>query len=133
MNDVNASIGNENLKVVEDEVIKKHKSNYNFYHENLQDVKKLTLLKNENLSESSSWIFTIKVQDKDLFMKKMQELNIQTSKVHERNDIHTAVTKYKSELPELDEFDSEIVSIPVGWWIDQEKIEYITKSIKSGW
>ncbi len=133
MNDVNASIGNENLKVVEDEVIKKHKFNFNYYHENLQDVEKLTLLKNDNLSESSSWIFTIKVKDKNLFMKKMQELNIQTSKVHERNDIHTTVSKYKTKLPQLDEFDSEIVSIPVGWWVDEEKVKYITESIKSGW
>jgi len=133
MNDVNASIGNENLKVVEEKVIKKHKSNFNFYHENLQDVKKLTLLKKENLSESSSWIFTLKVKDKDSFMKKMNELNIQTSKVHERNDIHTTVLKYKSELQELDKFDNEIVSIPVGWWIDEEQVEYITKSIVSGW
>ena len=133
MNDVNASIGNENLKVVEDEVIKKHKFNFNYYHENLQDVKKLKLLKIEENSESSSWIFTVKVEDKNLFMKKMQEFNIQTSKVHERNDIHTAVSKYKSELPMLDEFDSEIVSIPVGWWVDEEMIEYISNCIKSGW
>ena len=133
MNDLNASIGNENLKIVEDKVISKHKKNYDFYHENLQGLDKLTLLNNSKLSESASWIFTIKVKDKLSFMRKMQEFNIQTSKVHERNDIHTAVSRFKTKLPELDSFDDEIVSIPVGWWVDEEKANYIVNSIKKGW
>tara|TARA_B100000900_G_scaffold416277_1_gene450959 strand:- start:35579 stop:36700 length:1122 start_codon:yes stop_codon:yes gene_type:complete len=133
MNDVNASIGNENLSVVNDEVISKHKKNYNFYYEELNNVEKLELLSRDPLSDSASWIFTLKVQEKDNFMKKMLSLNIQTSRVHERNDHHTTVQQYRTDLPELDSFNDEIVCIPVGWWVDEEKANYIVDSIKSGW
>ena len=66
-------------------------------------------------------------------MLKMKEKNIITSRVHERNDIHSAVKKFKVELPELDSFIDEMICIPVGWWVTPDDREYIVKTIKEGW
>jgi hypothetical protein len=33
----------------------------------------------------------------------------------------------------LDKTISKVVSIPVGWWINQEQREYIVDCIKKGW
>ena len=66
-------------------------------------------------------------------MKHMEKHNIVTSRVHERNDIHTSVKKFIEPLPKLDSFIDEMVCIPVGWWVDEEKREHIVKTIKLGW
>ena len=63
----------------------------------------------------------------------MDECNITVSQVHERNDKHTCVREFQSNLPSLDTTIGKIVSIPVGWWLTPEEREYIVKCIKKGW
>ncbi len=55
------------------------------------------------------------------------------SQVHERNDIHTCVSEYKSHLPSLDEIQKQLICIPNGWWVTNEQREYIVDCIKRGW
>ena len=133
MNDVNASIGLANLKEVDKNVISKHKANAHYYNEQLKDVKGVTLLENKEGYDSAYWIYTIKVERQDDFMAKMQEKGIMVSRVHERNDKHTCVQKFKSALPNLDKVVKEMICIPVGWWVTKEQREYIVESIKNGW
>ena len=133
MNDVNASIGLSNFDKVTKNLLNIHIENAKYYQSELKDVNGLTLL---NYSEENTvpfWIYTIKVQNRDQFMLKMKEKNIITSRVHERNDIHSAVIKFKEKLPELDSFIDEMICIPVGWWVTSDEREYIVKTIKEGW
>ena len=132
MNDVSATVGIENLKHAED-IISKHKENAKFYDENLKNVDKLTLLTRHKDRESSFWIYSMLVEDRDKFMEHMKKCNIIVSQVHERNDKHTCVKEYKSPLPTLDKTINKIVSIPVGWWITNEERQYIADCIKQGW
>jgi len=60
----------------------------------------------------------------------MDRNGVMVSRVHERNDIHTAFIGSQANLPNLDIFNSTQVSIPVGWWIDDEDREYIVQKIK---
>ena len=53
MNDVNASVGLENIKEVDDNVIRIHKSNAKYYDDNLKDVPGITLLDRDPRMESS--------------------------------------------------------------------------------
>lgn len=132
MNDVNATIGIENLKHGP-EIIGKHKANAAYYDEQLKDVKGVTLLKREPGHESAFWIYTMLVDDRPGFYKWMKECNIIVSQVHERNDKHTAVREFVTALPVLDRTIGKIVSIPVGWWVSGENREYIVDCIKKGW
>lgn len=132
MNDVCATIGIENLKQV-DEIINLHKSNAAYYDENLKSCNGVTLLKRQEGFESSFWIYSMLVDNKPEFMRYMSEKGITTSQVHARNDTHTCVDKYKTFLPELDKVETKLVSIPVGWWVDQEQRSYIVECIKKGW
>jgi dTDP-4-amino-4,6-dideoxygalactose transaminase len=132
MNDVNATVGIENLKHA-DGIIKKHQSNALFYDQNLQNIPGLTTLTRHNDRESAFWIYSMLVEDRDNFMKWMKECNIIVSQVHERNDKHTCVKEYKSFLPTLDNTIEKVISIPVGWWVTNEEREYIVECIKKGW
>lgn len=132
MNDVCATVGMENLKHV-DRIVGTHKSNAEFYDNNLQNINGLQTLTRHEGHESAFWIYSMLVDDRDGFYKWMKECNIVVSQVHERNDKHTCVNEYKSALPTLDRTIGKVVSIPVGWWVTQEEREYIADCIKKGW
>ena len=132
MNDVNATIGMENLNYVDD-IINKHKSNAKYYDDNLRDIDGITILERKEDRQSAFWIYSMLVDRKEDFMDYMKECNIMVSKVHERNDIHSCLNEFKSSLPTLDEVTPRLISIPVGWWVTDEQREYIVKCIKRGW
>lgn len=133
MNDVNATIGMENLKDVDEKVIAIHKDNAGFYDKELEGVGGITLPTRNPRMESSFWIYSILVDAKREFMDYMKECGIMVSQVHERNDIHSALREYKSLLPNLDKITPRLISIPVGWWVTKEDREYIVDCIKKGW
>ena len=133
MNDVNASIGLANLKEVDTEVLEKHKSNAKYYDENLKDIPGLTLLERDSRMDSTFWIYSFLVDRKSDFMDYMKECKIMVSQVHERNDIHSCVREFKTQLPTLDKIQPRLISIPVGWWVTHEDREYIVNCIKKGW
>jgi dTDP-4-amino-4,6-dideoxygalactose transaminase len=132
MNDVCATVGMENLKHV-DSIISKHKQNAAFYDKNLIDTPGVTLLKRHEGHDSSFWIYSMLVENREGFYKWMNECGIVVSQVHERNDKHTCVQNYRSQLPSLDETIGKLVSIPVGWWVTEEQSAYIADCIKKGW
>lgn len=132
MNDVCATVGIENLKDA-DSIISKHRSNAKFYDDNLKNIKGVTLLERHPDHNSSFWIYSMLVENRDGFYKHMKECGIVVSQVHERNDKHTCVKEYRSNLPTLENTIGKVVSIPVGWWVTNEEREYIVNCIKKGW
>ena len=133
MNDVSASIGMTNLTEVEKNVIDKHKENGKYYDESLKGVDGITLLERDPRMESSFWIYSLLVERKDDFAKYMKECGIATSQVHERNDIHSCLSEFSTQLPNLDTIRGKLTAIPVGWWVSKEDREYIVECIKKGW
>ena len=132
MNDVCAAIGIENFKHM-DEIVGRHKENAAYYDEHLKDVEGITLLKREEGFESAFWIYSMLVENRAGFYEHMKNCNITVSQVHERNDKHSCVAEFKTDLPNLEKTIGKVVSIPVGWWITDEQREYIVKCIKQGW
>jgi len=132
MNDVNASIGIENFNYIDD-VLNKHRQNAEFYNNEFESVPGLTLMENSRDRESSYWIYTMKVNRQQDFMDYMKECGIMVSRVHERNDKHSCVSEFKTDLPNLDELCGQMICIPNGWWITKEQREYIASCIKRGW
>ena len=130
MNDVSAVIGIEQLKYL-DEIIDRHISNQTYYDLNLVDIPGVELIDKPSSISSTCWIYTFHINKRDLFIKYMDENGIMASRVHERNDIHTAFIESKTSLPNLDEFNATQVSIPVGWWINNEDREYIVEKIRN--
>ena len=127
MNDVNASIGLANLEPVVNDLLPIHISNGNFYNDKLKNIQGVELMDYTSQLEIPYWIYTIKVKNRQEFMKYMDKKNIVTSRVHERNDIHAAVSKYVESLPNLDKLIDEMVCIPVGWWVSEESRDYIVE------
>lgn len=132
MNDVNATIGMANFDLSL-EAVKKHQNNAEYYRSELINTPGIKLLTEHSDRRSAYWIFTMLVDDRDGFMRKMAEHNIVVSRVHERNDKHSCVKQFRTALPNLDEFSSKMICVPVGWWVTKEDRENIINIIKGGW
>lgn len=133
MNDINATIGLENLKIF-DNNLRKTQGNARFYNKELGNVPGLEIVQPETKEkETSSWLYTIHVEDRTGFARKMGENGIAVSQVHSRNDLQPCTEKFKSHLPMLDKIDPLYCCIPVGWWVSKEEREYIVDCIRKGW
>lgn len=129
MSDVSAVIGLEQLKYV-DKLLERHRSNAEFYRTRLGSIKDLQLLRYESDRQSSYWIFTVLVRDRDSFQRFMAKQGIMVSRVHVRNDLHTYTKAFRRNLPGVDQFERDQVSIPVGWWVTDEDREMIVRTIE---
>ena len=129
MNDIAAVIGIEQLKYVDD-LVMKHANNASLYDEKFQNLNNIKLIPRSGDSLSSSWLYTFHVETRDDFMKYMLENGIQSSKVHERNDKHEAFSDaLVNDLDGVDKFCETQVSIPVGWWLTQQNLDYIVNIV----
>jgi len=132
MNDVAAAIGIANYPHAAANV-KKHMDNGHYYNEALANIPGVRLLENKPDRNSSYWVYTMRVDNRAAFIRKMKEKNVTVSQVHDRNDKHQCVNDFRCGLPNLDQFCKEMICIPCGWWVGQEDREYIVRQIKEGW
>jgi perosamine synthetase len=132
MNNVNAAIGICQFKYV-DSIIKLYIENGKFYDIELSDIPGIELLQYYPDSEPSYWLYTLKVEDRDGFIRKMKENGISASELHKRSDSHDFLNDFNQDLPVLDKFYQKMVHIPCGWWVTVEDREKIANIIKSGW
>lgn len=132
MNDIAASIGISNLQKV-DAVVDAHKTNAKFFREQLKNMPGVKLLEINPDCDSSYWVFTMHVINRDNFIKHMRNNNIDVSLVHDRNDKHECLKEFRCILPGLDKTCQTMISIPCGWWLTEEDKHHIVSVIKSGW
>lgn len=132
MNDINASIGICNLPYMKD-LIEKHQKNGKYFQEKLKDIPGVTVLENDPKCESSYWIYTMHVENRNNFIRHMKENKIEISQVHDRNDKHACLSEFRNLLPGLNQVSQSMICIPCGWWITKEGCEHIVDTIKRGW
>lgn len=132
MNNVNATIGLIQLENIE-KLIQRYIENGQYFDEQLKDVKGVEMIEYYPDSEPSYWLYTIKVDNRDGFVKMMAENGIMASELHKRNDLHTYLNDFPTKLPNLDLFYSKMVHLPCGWWVSDEDREKIVTLIKQGW
>ena len=132
MNNVNATVGLVQLENIE-ELVQKYITNGKYLDEQLKNVKGVELIQYYPNTEPSYWLYTIKVENREAFIKKMADNGIMASELHKRSDSHTYLNDFNLELPNLDEFYSKMVHLPCGWWVTKEDCDKMVEVIKGGW
>ncbi|HEX3150100.1 MAG TPA: DegT/DnrJ/EryC1/StrS family aminotransferase [Gemmataceae bacterium] len=132
MNDVSASVGMSNLKHWQ-RLAEIHRDNTAYYDRHLSGIPGLTLQSRRSDSISACWLYTLRAIDRDGLMRCLKERGVMSSRVHERNDKHTCVRQYREALPQLDALVSDMLCIPVGWWVTPNDREFIVDTIRAGW
>jgi dTDP-4-amino-4,6-dideoxygalactose transaminase len=128
MNDVCATIGLEQLKYIEG-ILASHRRNAAYYNERFRGLSRLSLPNYSPDRLSSYWLYTVLVEDRLEFMRRMADAGIMASQVHARNDKHTMMSEFRCNLPGVDVFSEKQVSIPVGWWLSEQEVRYIADKI----
>jgi perosamine synthetase len=131
MNNVLATVGLVQLEYLGDNS-RRYIENGKFYDEKLKNIPGVTLIPYYENTEPSYWLYTIKVERREDFIKTMELNGINASPLHLRNDRHS-VFKSSRILPNLDKFYNEFVHIPCGWWLTPIDREKIVEAIKKGW
>ena len=142
-NDVFASIGLNNIDLAMKNVERQNEIAERYFSEldNVEGLKLLYYKFDRRLDdiyncEPSFWLFTIRVERRNDFIKYMKEKGIEVGQVHNRMDVHWCVDKYKSlvhKLPNMDIMSDEMVCLPNGYWISDDEVDYIIETIKNGW
>lgn len=125
MNDINAAVGLENIKHL-DNLVKQHMYNAYTYNNLLRGYPKPTYDAN-----SPYWIYTIFSDDGILPYLKLN--GIQASKVHARNDAHDAFRKQSRhyDRQSVINYDAKQFNIPVGWWLKYDDLYFISEVLWS--
>ncbi len=132
MNNVNATIGNVQMLYL-NSIINSYIENGKYYDQALEGIPGIELAQYNKNTEPSYWLYTLKVERRDEFIKLLGDNDILASPLHHRSDTHSIFKESKRELPNMDEFYNNFVHIPCGWWVSKEDRERIVDVIKKGW
>lgn len=80
------------------------------------------------------WLYTVRANDRHAFQTYLHRRGVETSEVHRRNDridafAQAAGPTQPGDLPELDVFASQQVSIPVGWWLTPAQRNLVANAV----
>ena len=132
MNNVNATIGLVQLDTI-DELLNKYITIGKYLDLKLAGIPGLEIVNHYPNSVSSYWLYTLKVDRRDDFIKMMSQNGFMASEIHKRNDLHDFLNDFPTEMPNLDKFYSRLVHIPCGWWVTIEDCDKMIDLIKKGW
>jgi len=132
MNDLAAAVGIGNLEDFS-RGLARRKEIAARYRNELQGVTGLELLEYESDRESAYWFFTVLVESRIDFIKKMSEYGVPVSVVHARIDKNSVFGGFASDLANQAKFDEKQVAIPVHPGLADEDLEKIVQTIRSGW
>lgn len=132
MNNVNATIGLVQMQYLHKNV-NRYIENGKAFDNELAYIPGVTLVKYNSNTEASYWLYTMKVEDRENFIKAMAAAGIMTSPLHHRSDTHSIFNESLRELPNMDLWYDNFVHIPCGWWVTEEDRQFIVDTIKKGW
>lgn len=132
MNNVNATIGLVQMQYI-NEIMSKYIENGRFYDNALNQIDGVTIVDYSPNTEASYWLYTMKVERREEFIKAMTSAGISASPLHHRSDTHSLFNESKRELPNMEQWYNSFVHIPCGWWVSKEDRERIVEVIKRGW
>lgn len=132
LNDYAAALGLANLMDLR-ERLEKRRGNASYFRERFAKVEGLELLSYERDRESSYWLFTILVERRSDFIRKLRSSGIPASVVHLRIDKNSVFGGLREDLPNQTEFNERQVSIPIHEELTDDALSLITRTIESGW
>ena len=130
MNDINAAIGIEQLKLLDKENGRRAEI-VEMYREGLKDVAGITFMKREADRRSSNHILAIRAEKRDNLLDKMKSNDIHPGVHYLRNDLFPM---YKaSNLPNTARLQDELLSLPLHLALTNEEIGFVIDIIRRDW
>ncbi len=132
INNLTGIIGVVQLRHIQD-VINQYIDNGKYYDNTLKNIPGITLIPYYENTQPSYWLYTMKVENREDFIKLLNSIEVTASPLHHRSDTHSVFAESRCELPNMDKWYNNYVHIPCGWWVNKEIREHIVNTIKKGW
>ena len=132
LTDLASVIGLANLKYFH-KIMTHRRHVASLYKQELKNISGITLLEAKPDRLSSECYFLFHVENRENFCNHLRSHGIPTSIVHERNDIYTVFGGERDDLPNLDRFSKTHIALPIHNQLTDSDIEYITRTVASGW
>jgi perosamine synthetase len=132
LNDLAAAVGLGNLddfpqRLARRQAIAAH------YRRELAGVPGLTLLRQEADRVSACWLFTLLVERREDFIRKLAAAGMPASVVHLRIDHNSVFGGQRDDLPGQAWFNERQVAIPVHEGLDDDDVQRVVTAVRSGW
>ncbi len=132
MNDLAASLGRGNLVGFHSRLQRRQAIAARYRH-GLESVPGITLMKNPEDRKHAYWIFTILVEDREGFIRKLASEGIPASVVHLRIDRNSIFRSITQDLRGQEAFERHQISLPCHNAICDVDIDHILNVICGGW
>lgn len=132
MNDVAGAMAYGNLEGYE-ERLERRRSVAKLYREEFEKVFGVQLISVPENFKHAYWAFTMLVENRAGFIKKMNNENIQVSVMDRRIDAHPVFGGITRGLVGQELFDSKQIAIPVHDKLTDDEIDRIISTVKGGW
>ncbi len=132
MTNIAAAIGIVHLNNLE-KILTRRQQIFRMYMSGLNKIPGLKLFEYKEDRTYAYQLFTVHVQKRDDFCKMMRDKGIEVSIVHARNDQYSIFGGSRDDLPVVDRYSRTNISLPLHNKLTYEDVNYMIKSIRSGW
>ena len=132
MNDLAAAVGLGNLTDFPQRLAQRQQIG-SYYRQHLSNVPGLRLLRLDNDRTHAYWLFTVLVERREDFIRKLADCGIPSSVVHLRIDHNSVFGGPRLDLPEQEGFNDRQVAIPMHEGLIEDDLERAVKAIRAGW
>ena len=133
LNDIAAAVGLENIKHTRRLNALFHRNGL-LYTELLKKVPGVRLIKRDLENDYSIfWAYCIVVENRASLIDKLAREGVASGQIHPRNDVYSMFAASKRRLPSLDVFAEREMSLPCGWWVEEDEVGRICDIIRRGW
>lgn len=133
-NNIGATLGLRQLSEVP-EILEKYRQNGSYFENALTGIPGLTQLNRRVNCTSGYWTFSFRAENRDSLIRKLVAAGVSCQRLHVRNDAYSCYqdSGVMPDLPGVTKFDLENISIPCGWWVNEEDLLRISACIREGW
>jgi dTDP-4-amino-4,6-dideoxygalactose transaminase len=132
LTDLAAAVGLESLAVFPDSLARRRLLAAR-YREGLAGVPGVALLAERPDRQASPHFFTILVERRAAFVRRLREARIEVSVVHWRNDSYSVFGGPREDLPGLASFSERYIALPTHAGMTIEDADRIVATIRAGW
>ncbi|MDO8503815.1 MAG: DegT/DnrJ/EryC1/StrS family aminotransferase [bacterium] len=132
MTDISAVMGIEAMEII-DQTLFHHRELFEAYREGLKGIPGISFIGDDKVHQSSCWLATTFVENRNNLKIKLAENGIESDPVHYRNDRYSIFGKRVSDCPNMDALEDKYLILPKHFYLTVEDVNRICDVIRSGW
>jgi perosamine synthetase len=132
LNDLGAALGLGNLADLQTRLARR-KDIAGVYRSEFGKSSGLTLLEHDDDRSSAHWIFTMLVERRGEFIRRLKSKGVPASVVHLRIDHNSVFGGLTRGLSNQESFNEQQVSVPVHEGLTDDNVRTIVEAVHSGW